>query len=114
MFVVDEDCEKLSKEKSETFRQILAKMLFATKRARPDTGTAISYLTKRVREPDQSDWMKMVHLFKYVRGTKDLPLILSVDKSGILKCYIDGFHAVHPNMRVNTGVGLTMGKGFTI
>ena len=79
LFVVDEDCEKISKEKSEIFNKIAAKMLFATKRSHPDAGTAISYLTTRVREPDISNWMNMVHLFKYVRDTKDLPLILSKD-----------------------------------
>ena len=89
-------------------------MLFSTKISRPDTGTAISYLTKRVREPDQSDWLNMVHIFKYVRGTKYQSLILSTDNSVILKWYIDGSHAVHPNMRVNTGGGLTMGRVFPI
>ena len=89
-------------------------MSFATKRVRPDTGAYISYLTTRVRDTYQSNWMKMVHLFKYVRGTKDLPLILSVYKSEIIKWYIDGSHAVHPNMRGNTGGGLTMGQGFPI
>ena len=60
-------------------------MLFATKREHPDTGSSIFYLTTIVRDPHQSNWTKMVHLFKYVRGTKDLPLILSADNSGILK-----------------------------
>ena len=110
MFVVDEDCEKLSKEKSEKFHKIIAKMLFATKRAWADTVTAISYLTKIVRELDQSDWLKMVHLFKYVRFTKDLPLTLSVDNSLMLKWYIDGSYAVHPNILGHTRGGLTMGR----
>ena len=39
----------------------------------------------------------MVHLFKYARGNKYLPLIQSEDKSGILKWYIDRSHAVHPD-----------------
>ena len=51
----------------------------------------------------------MVHLFKYIRGTNDLPIILSADKRGILKWYIDGSHAVYPNMRGYTGGGMTMG-----
>ena len=71
-------------------------------------------MTTRVREPDQSDWMKMVHIFKYVRGTKDLPLTLSSDKSGMLNCYADGSHVVHPNMRVHTGGGLTTIQGLPI
>ena len=86
LFVFSEDREKLSKEKSETFHNLVAKMLFATKIAWPDTGTAISYLTTIVRESDQSDWLDMVHIFKYVRGIKYLPLILSADKIEIIKC----------------------------
>ena len=52
LFVVKEDCTKLTKEKSEQFHSVVEKMLFATKRATPDTGTAVSFLTTRVREPD--------------------------------------------------------------
>ena len=52
LFVVDEDCAKLEKKQAEDFHYFVAKTLFATKRARPDTGTSISYLTTRVRGPD--------------------------------------------------------------
>ena len=89
-------------------------MLFATKRSRSDTGTSISYLMKIVRHPDQSDWMKTLHLFKYVRGTKDLALVLSAYQSGMIKWYIYGSHAVHHNMRGNTGGRLIMGQGYPI
>jgi hypothetical protein len=56
----------------------------------------------------------MAHLMQYLRGTKDLPLILSADGSGILKWYVDGSYTVHPNMRGHTGGGLTLGRGFPI
>ena len=80
------DCEKFSKENFENFHYLVAKILFATKRAIPKTGIAISYITTRVIEPNQSYWSKMVHLFKYARRKKYQPLILSVEKSGMLKC----------------------------
>ena len=51
LFVVDDDCEKLDKKKAEQFHHLVAKTLFATKRARPDTGTAVSFLSTRVRAP---------------------------------------------------------------
>ena len=114
LFVFDKDCEKISEEKSETFHKLVANILFATKIARSDTGADIFYLTTRVRELDQSDWINMVHLFKYVRGAIDILLIISAYKSGILKWYIYGSHAVHPNMRGHTGVVLTMGRGLPI
>jgi hypothetical protein len=114
LFTVDEDCEKLEPKKAQQFHHIVAKTLYATKRARPDTCTAIAFLTTRVREPDQDDWTKLAHMIKYLRGTKLLPLILSANGSGILKWWIDGSFATHPNMRGHTGGGLSMGRGFPI
>jgi hypothetical protein len=62
LFKVDEDCEKRGKTKQEQFHSIVAKTLFATKQARPDTCTPVSFLTSRVRGLDTDDWRKMVHL----------------------------------------------------
>ena len=114
LFEVDEDSENLSPRKAEAFHSLVAKILFSTKRARPETGLSISFLTTRVREPSIQDWKKLVHLFKYLRGTQDIPLILRADGSGILKWYMDASHGVHPNMRGQTGGGMKMGTGFPV
>ena len=114
LFIVNDKADKLDKAKAEDFHSLVAKMLFAAKRARPDTGTAVSFLTTRVKEPDVDDWRKLSHLMRYVRGTKDLPLILSADGTGILKWYVDGSYGVHPNLRGHTGGGLTLGRGFPV
>ena len=114
LFVFDEDCDKLSQDKAVAFHNIVAKILFATKRARPDTCTAIAFLTTRVREPDKDDWEKLRHLIQYIRKTKDLPLILSADGTGILKWWVDASFAVHPNMRGHSGGGFSMGRGCPI
>jgi hypothetical protein len=111
LFRIDEDCTKLGTKKSTEFHNIMAKALYATIRARPDTCTSIAYLTTRVREPDKDDWAKLAHLIKYLRGTKNLPLIMSAAGSGIL---VDGSFGVHPNMQGHTGGGLSMGLGFPI
>ena len=50
-------------------------------------------------------------MFKYIRGNKYLSLILSSDKSGILKWYIDEPYSVHPNKKGHIGGGITMGRG---
>jgi hypothetical protein len=112
LFTVNEDCEKLPPDKIVEFHNIVAKTLYATKRARPDTCTAISFLTTRVREPDKDDWKKLTHLMRYIRGTRKMPLILSADGTHILKWWVDASFAVHPNMRGHSGGGLSMGRGF--
>jgi hypothetical protein len=98
LFKVDEDCEKLAQAKAMEFHNLVAKTVYATKRARPDTCTAIAFLTTRVREPDKDDWTKLVHLMRYIRGTRTMPLILSANGSGILKWWVDASFDVHPNM----------------
>jgi hypothetical protein len=96
LFKVDEDCEK--PEKAVEFHNLVAKTSYATKRARPDTCTAIAFLTTRVRAPNKDDWNKLTHLMKYLRGTRTLPLILSGNGTGILKWWVDAAFTVHPNM----------------
>jgi hypothetical protein len=48
LFKVDENCEKLKQEEDVEFHNLVAKTLYSTKRARPDTCTAITFLTTRV------------------------------------------------------------------
>ena len=114
LFVVDEDCKKLSPVKAKAFHNIVAKALYVMKRARPDISVAIAFLTTRVRQPDQDDWDKLSHLMKYLRGTKDLPLILGADGTGIVKWFVDASFAVHPNMRSHSGGAVTLGRGCPI
>ena len=114
LFMVNEDGVKVSPEKVVQFHNLVAKTLYATKRARPDTCTAIAFLTTRVRAPDTDDWKKLTHLMRYLRGTRKMPLILSANGSGILKWWVDASFAVHPNLRGHSGGGLSMGRGFPI
>ena len=51
LFRIDDDCVKLLPNKAKEFHNIVAKSLYATKRSRPDTCTAVAYLTTRVRHP---------------------------------------------------------------
>ena len=114
LFVVNEDCKKLDSVKATAFHNIVAKALYITKRARPDISVAIAFLTTRVRQPDQDDWSKLSHLMKYLHGTRELPLILGSDGTGIVKWYVDASFAVHPNMRSHTGGAVTLGRGCPI
>ncbi len=114
LFVVNENCEKLWEAVSADFHTIVAKTLYVSKRARPDTRLAIAFLTTRVWAPDTNDWEKLCHLMEYLRGNHDQPLVLGADNGGLLMWYVDALHAVHPNMHAHTGGGLTMGRGFPI
>ncbi len=55
LFVVNEDCEKLLEAASADFYTIVAKTLYVTNKARPDTCLATAFLTTRVRDPNTND-----------------------------------------------------------
>ncbi len=110
LFVVNEDCKKLSTEAAAAFLTVVAKALYVTKRARVDISLEIAFLTRRVRSPNIEDWEKLHHLMEYLRDDRDRPLILGTDNEGMLMWSF----AVHPNMRGHTGGGMTMGRGFPI
>ena len=85
LFTVNKESVKLGTTQSEKYHRFVAKILIATKRSRPDTRTAVSFLTTRVGEPDVDDLKKLLHLMRYIKGTISLPLILSANGGGMLK-----------------------------
>jgi hypothetical protein len=70
LFNIDEDDPLLDHHK-EGFHTIVAKILYATKRARPDTCTAVAFLTIRVDKATDMDWKKLKHLVEYLKQTRD-------------------------------------------
>ena len=107
LFKVDEDAVKLEQAAAKSFHNITAKAIYVTKRA-------IAFLTTRVKEPDIDDWRKLRHLIEYLRATRELPLILGADGTGVLSWYVDASFAMHPDMRGHTGGAMTMGRGFPL
>jgi hypothetical protein len=114
LFVVNEDCEKVISAAVAAFHMVVAKTLYVTKSARPDTSLEIAFLTPRVRAPNKDDWEKLCHLMEYHRGDQDHPLSLSGENVGVLMWYVDAAFAVHPNMCGHTCGGLTMRHWFPI
>ena len=105
IFKVNKYCNKINAKRSVELNHMVARKFFATKWTRPDTCTTISFLATRVRETNNDDWAKLVRIMKCIIGTRNLPLILSANGSGILKWWIYGSFAVHPNIRRHTGGG---------
>jgi hypothetical protein len=84
LFKVDEVVVKLDQVRAKAFHNIMAKGVYVTKRARPDISLSITFLTTRVKGPDIDDWHKLCHLVEYLRSTRELPLILAANGTGVL------------------------------
>ena len=102
---------KLNKEIAEGSHTVVAKGLFVCKRARPDIQPTIAVLCSRVKEPQQSDWSKLIHMLKYLNGKREDVLILSADNLQSIKWWVDASFAVHPDFKSHTGAVMLMGWG---
>jgi hypothetical protein len=101
----------LSKEQAEEFHTIVAKGLYACKRARMDIHPTIAVLCTRVRKPNGDDWNKLIRLLSYLNGTRKDVLTLSADHPLVIKWFVDASFAVHPDFRSHTGGIMTLGRG---
>jgi hypothetical protein len=89
LFVVNKECKPLSNSQQEIYHSCVAKALYFSKCAIPDILPSISFLTKRVKDPDKDDWEKLAHMIKYLKLTEMLPLILCAKDSDNLYWYTD-------------------------
>ena len=106
-----DNSEPLERARADEFHTIVAKGLFACKRARPDIHPTIAALCTRVQQPTESDWSKLVRLLKYCNGTRNDCLTLSADDLLVLKWYGDASFAVHSDFKSHSGGVMTMGGG---
>ena len=53
-------------------------------------------------------------MIRYLNCSPDLPLTLKADSTNIVKWWVDGSYAVHPNCRSQTGGTGSLGKGSII
>ena len=111
LFEVNENAIKLTKDKKEIFHRTTAKLLFVSRRGRPDIQLPIAFLCTRTTKSDEDDWKKLKRLMQYINTTMDLILTLSAEDIAIIKWWVDASYAIHANMRSHTGATMSIGRG---
>jgi hypothetical protein len=101
----------LDAESAEEFHSRVAKILFLSKRVRPELLTANVFLASRVQEPTEADWTKLERLLKYINGTKSMGLALCADQDLSVIAYVDASYGVHYDAKSHTGSIISLGKG---
>jgi hypothetical protein len=112
LFDVDPNSPLLDKVRKEDFHTLSAKLLYLSKRTRPDIQVAVCFLVSRVQEPTEQDAKKAVRVLRYLYGTQHLGVIIEPDANFFcVRSYIDASYGVHPDGKSHTGVTISMGKG---
>ena len=88
----------------------MAQLLFCTARVRKDTKIPISFLSTQVRRLDNIDWVNLVRVLIYIRGTLNLPLVLRVNSLSVIKWWDDAYFAAQPDCKGHTGAMMYIGS----
>jgi hypothetical protein len=98
-------------KKAQVFHTFGAKGQFLSKRARCDIQPAISFLTARVRSPNEYDWDKLFKMMHYLKHMQEDVLTLKADGPCVIKWHINESFAIHNDFKSHTGGVMTMGQG---
>ena len=101
----------LPEEKAIAFHHTTAQLMFLSSRARRDIQTAVSFLTTRVKKPEEYDWGKLKIALKYLNDMRRLKLTLTIESMGVIKWFIDGSHNTHWDCKGHVGTMMVMGCG---
>ena len=66
LFEVNDEADKLSETESLLFRHHTAKLLYLSKRARPDIQTLVAFMCTRVTQPNVDDLKKLQRILRYL------------------------------------------------
>ena len=108
LFTTRPDAPKISPQEQEIFHHLTMQLMYLSQRGRPDIRTAVAFLSSRVANPDQDDYMKLGKVIKYLIH---LTLRIQADEANLLQWWVDAAYATHPDMKGHTGATFTMGLG---
>ena len=109
---VKEDSKQLDTDMSEKFHSVVAKLLYITKRARPDIEPTVAYLCTRVSRSDENDLNKLRRVLQFLKHTiEDVRTIGVEDGLKSLRTWVDASHAIYDDMKGQTGGCMSYGLG---
>jgi hypothetical protein len=109
LFDVRDDAQAATELEREWFHTNTAKMLYMSKRVRPECLTAVSFLTTRVQHCDYDDLAKLRRVLGYVLKTRERGIVLRIGGDWRVHGYVDASYSVHTDRKSHTGCAVTLG-----
>jgi hypothetical protein len=111
LFNVSSESTLLPITVKDQYHSAVARLLYLSKRTRPDLLLTVSFLTTRVQAPTEEDMHKLQRALKYVNGTRTLGLRLVYDPANTIHAHIDASYGIHDDYRSHTGMVISLGSG---
>jgi hypothetical protein len=113
LFDVDDASQVLGPDQAKMFHTSVARLLYLSKRTRPDILLPVNFLCTRVTCPTDEDNRKLERLIKYLNGTKELGICLQPEVNAPVSVdgYVDASYATHSDAKGHTGIYVAIGNG---
>ena len=108
---IDANSPPLDEKKAKIFHSVVAKLLFITKRARPDIEPTVNFLCTRVTKSTEQDWTKLKRLMIFIKNTLHDKRFIGMKGVGEMFTWVDAAYAVYDDMRSQTGGAMSFGLG---
>jgi hypothetical protein len=112
VFLVAEEARELLEDERKVFHWTVAKLLYLSKRTRPDILTVVSFLCTRVSVATEEDAEKLHHLLGYLQYTREKSLILKPQGILTVEAHIDAAFASHQDSKSHSGIAIFIGGAF--
>jgi len=110
IFSVQDKATLLPEPERKMFHTSVAKLLYLSKRSRPDILTAVGFLCTRVTRATVQDRLKLRRVLGYLKRTKQKTLHLKIGDFCQLQANVDAAFASHPDAKSQSGLAIFMGK----
>ena len=114
LFNIDDELPLMNKEDSDTFHKMVARLLYLSKRVKPEMLLTISFLSTRVTKSTLEDMDKLKRVLEYLRnsqsdGMNGIKLKIG-DKGMVVRAFIDAAYGVHEHSgKSQTGCTIKIG-----
>jgi hypothetical protein len=109
LFRVNKASELLKTGEARKFHTTVARLLYLSRRGRPDIITVVGFLCTRVKSPMIEDSKKLMQVLGYLKQTKRHTILLKPAKMAQVEAYIDASYAIHEDGKSHTGLIVMIG-----
>jgi hypothetical protein len=109
LFRVNKASNLLKSGEARKFHTTVARLLYLSRRGRPDIITAVGFLCTRVKSPTVEDSKKLMQVLGYLKQTKKYIISLKPAKMAQVEAYIDASYAIHEDGKSHTGLIVMIG-----
>jgi hypothetical protein len=109
------EAKLLPEKQTMAFHHINAQLLLLSTFARRNIQPTTTFLTTRVKSPDEEDnWGRVEQELGYLKGTINMPLILSRNSLTLSQWWVDAAYAALHDCKGHTGARMSFGQGMAL